>query len=202
MYKKFKTIGLFAAAVALLCSMPQAKAEDAKAVAAPAVVASAGTSVAVIDLSRVAHESLAGKDLDKKVKAARDALKAEGESAEKSLREKEAALIKELKALDPKKGDDRKLGESKKKTFEDEIKKKRQGCIQKSSDLKNGEIEAMKTLQGAIAKVAATVAEEKKIHVVLDRQAVLIAVQGLDISAEVIKGLDATVKSVPFKTSK
>ncbi len=202
MYKKNKTVGLVVAALVVACLMPYAaKAEEAKAPAA-VVVASSGTSVAVIDLSRVAHESLAGKDLDKKVKAARDALKAEGEGAEKSLREKEAALIKELKALDPKKGEDRKLGESKKKSFEEEIKKRRQGFIQKSSDLKNGEIEAMKVLQNSIAKVAATVAEEKKIHVVLDRQAVLIAVQGLDISAEVIKGLDATVKSVPLKTSK
>ena len=184
-----KTIGVFAAVVMMLAIAPDVRAEEA---AAPAV----------IDLSRVARESLAGKDLDKKVKAARDALKAEGEGAEKALREKEAALIKELKALDPKKGEDRKIGETKKKAFESEIQKKRQGFIQKGSDLKNAEIESMKSMQGSIALVAAKVAEQKKIDIVLDRQAVLIAVQGLDISAEVIKGLDATVKSVPFKAGK
>lgn len=196
---KNKMMGTFAAALVMLAVLPSARAEDA---AAAPVAAGAGTKVAVIDLSRVAHESLAGKDLDKKVKASRDALKAEGEGAEKSLREKEAALIKELKALDPKKGEDRKTGEAKKKAFEAEIQKKRQGFIQKGSDLKNAEIEAMKSLQGSIAQVAAKVAEEKKIDVVLDRQAVLIAVQGLDVSAEVIKGLDATVKTVPFKVGK
>ncbi len=197
---KNKTIGIFAAVVMMLAIAPDVRAEEAAAPAPMAAVVS--NKVAVIDLSRVARESLAGKDLDKKVKAARDALKAEGEGAEKALREKEAALIKELKALDPKKGEDRKIGETKKKAFESEIQKKRQGFIQKGSDLKNAEIESMKSMQGSIALVAAKVAEQKKIDIVLDRQAVLIAVQGLDISAEVIKGLDATVKSVPFKAGK
>jgi len=160
---------------------------------AGAFAADAVQPVAIIDLAKVVETSSAGKDLQGKFKSKKEALQKEAIAYEKELREKEQTLIKDKKSLDEK------AFNEKKKTFETALKKQRQDILTKNVNLEKSKNEALKTIQTKVAQISADIADEKKIQVVLDRSAVVIAQQSLDITADVIKKLDDTLKSVPLK---
>lgn len=155
--------------------------------------AHAETPVAVLDLTKVIEVSAVGKDLQAKFKARKDAVQKEAVAYEKELQSKEQTLMKDRKSLDEK------AFTEKKKSFEAELKKKRQDVLTKNVDLEKSKNEALKTIQTKVAQIAADIADEKKIQVVLDRTAVVIAVQSLDITADVIKKLDDSMKTVTLK---
>ncbi len=182
-FSSVRMAALAIAGVALLSSAA-AMAADAPAAIQP---------VAVIDLAKVIETSSVGKDLQEKFKAKKEALQKEAIAYEKDLREKESTLMKDKKSLDEKGFNE------KKNKFEDGLKKKRQEILTKNVDLEKAKNEALKTIQTKVAQISADIADEKKIQVVLDRTAVVIAQQSLDITADVIKKLDDTLKSVPLK---
>lgn len=186
---KYTLVSFYSAfALGLTMLVPHAIAADATPV-----------TIAIIDQSRVIEQSDAGKDVEKQLNTKKAELKKTAEGYEKDLRAKEEALIKEIKALDPKNQDDRKKAEEKKKAFDAEVMKKRQEVIKKNTDLEKMKIGAVKTIQSNVAKIAADIADERKIQVVLDRTAVLIAIQNLDITDEALKRLNASLKSLPLK---
>lgn len=153
----------------------------------------AATPIAVIDLAKIVEVSLAGKDLQTKFKARRDALQKEGASYESDLRQKEkmlAALVK--------KGDQDGF-KSKKASFENELKSKRDAILKKNIALERSKNEALAVLQGNVAKVCADLAEAKQIDVIIDKSAVVIAQKTLDMTGEVVQRLDAQLKSIPLK---
>lgn len=156
-------------------------------------VAKADMPIAILDMAKVIETSVAGKSVSDQLKKKREALQAEAKEFEKSLREKEEILIKQKKELEAKDF------EAKKVAFEKEVMETRQTVLTKNSQIEKMKISALKILQEKVAKATADVADEKKIQVVLSRDAVVIAQQGLDITAEVLKRLDAEVKSVPLK---
>lgn len=177
-----------------------AQAQDAAKVAEPATAATtAATTIAIVDLEKVISNSSAGKDLDVKVKAKKIELKTLAEGYQKALHTKEQGLIAVGKKMNPKDQADIKSWEEKKKSFDAEILAKRQDVEKKNAAIVKGEITAIKEIQANVAKITADIALQKKIQIVLDRKAVLIAIQGLDITDEVLKDLNAKVKTVAFK---
>jgi outer membrane protein len=163
------------------------------AVAIGAFSAHADTPVAVIDLAKIIEDSSAGKDLQAKFKSKKESLQKEAVSYENDLKSKEQTLLKDKKSLDDK------AFAAKKKSFETDLKKKRQEILTKNMDLEKSKNDALKTIQSKVAQIAADIADEKKIQVVLDRTAVVIAQQSLDITGEVITKLDSTLKTVSLK---
>lgn len=149
--------------------------------------------VAVIDLEKIIATSSAGKDLQEKFKSKKEALQKEAISYEKDLREKEQTLMKDKKSLDEK------AFNEKRKSFEESLKKKRQEILTKNVELEKSKNEALKTIQTKVAQISADIADERKIQVVLDRTAVVIAQQSLDMTGDVLKKLDGALKSVPLK---
>ena len=79
------------------------------------------------------------------------------------------------------------------------IEKNRRRFWQEKVDLQRMEMGALREIQESIAKISADVADEKKIQMVIDRKSVVIAQQGLDITAEVLKRLDEKMKTVELK---
>lgn len=167
--------------------MSQGAVLAADAPAAPA------SPLAVIDLSRVIDASAVGKDLQAKFKAKKDSLQKEASGYEKDLQTKEQTLLADRKSLD-----DKAFAE-KKKSFEMDLKKKREVILQKNMDLEKAKNIALKNIQDNVARICAKLAEEKKIQAVLDRTAVVIAQESLDITGDVIKKLDETMKTVDLK---
>jgi outer membrane protein len=157
------------------------------------VAAFADSPVAVIDLARVIETSAVGKDLQEKFKTKKEALQKEAIAYEKDLREKEQTLMKDKKTMDAKA-----FGE-KRKSFEEGLKKKRAEILEKNVSLEKSKNNALKTIQTKVVQISADIAKEKKIQVVLDQTAVVIAQESLDITADVIKKLNGDLKTVPLK---
>ncbi len=155
--------------------------------------AKADTPIAVIDLVKIVETSAAGKDLQSKFKAKKDAVQKEAVSYEKDLKDKEQTLLKDSKTMDKKAFSEKKSG------FEKALMKKREELLSKNRDLEKSKNQALKSIQSKVAQICASIAEEKKIQVILDRSAVVIAQQSLDITGEVIKKLDEDMKSVTLK---
>lgn len=153
----------------------------------------ADTPVAVIDLLKIIEVSAAGKDLQTKFKAKKEALQKEAVAYEADLKSKEQTLMKDSKSLDKEAFAEKKAG------FEKALLKKREEVITKGSKLEKSRNEALKSIQSKVAQICADIAEARKIQVILDRSGVVIAQQALDITADVIKKLDESMKTVSFK---
>ncbi len=170
---------IFILAFAILAFMaPQAKAD---------------MPIGVIDLAKIIETSAAGKDLQTKYKARKEAVQKEVTAFETDLKSKEQTLIKDSKSMDQKAFMD------KKNTFEKDLKKKRGDVLSKNVALEKSKNDALKDIQAKVAQICADIAEQKKIQVILDRSAVVIAQQSLDITSDVITKLDATLKTVDLK---
>lgn len=164
------------------------------------VAAATAPTIAIIDLEKVIRDSSAGKNLDATIKAKKNELKNLAEGYQKALHAKEQSLIAVGKKMNPKDQADIKSWEEKKKAFDGEILGKRQDVEKKNAGIVKGEIVAIKDIQENVVKITADIAKQKNIQIVLDRKAVLIAIQGLDITDEVLKNLNAKVKTVAFKS--
>ncbi|OFW87945.1 MAG: hypothetical protein A3J37_00800 [Alphaproteobacteria bacterium RIFCSPHIGHO2_12_FULL_45_9] len=155
--------------------------------------AKADTPIGVIDLAKIIETSAAGKDLQAKFKTRKEAVQKEVTAFEADLKSKEQTLAKDSKSMDQKAFMDKKAG------FEKDLKKKREDVLSKNIALEKSKNDALKTIQSKVAQICADIAEQKKIQVILDRGAVVIAQQSLDITADVIKKLDETLKTVDLK---
>lgn len=165
--------------------------------AAPAMAADAASApapVAVLDMEAVVKNSVAGKGLQKELKARMDKIKAEAEAFKKDMADKEKALVAKYKE-----SGDPKAVEAERKKFADELKASQKKIIDENVALEKSKLAAIGTIQQNIAKVAADIADERKIQIVVDRKFVVIAEQSLDISEEVLKRLDGVLKSAPLK---
>lgn len=163
------------------------------AIAMPHAAKAEATSIGVIDLAKIIETSAAGKDLQAKFKTRKEAVQKEAVAFEKDVQSKEQTLIKDRKSLDEK------AFNEKKATFEKDLKKKREDVLSKNVTLEKSKNEALKAIQGKVAQICADIASEKKIEIILDRSSVVIAQQSLDITADVIKKLDDTLKTVDLK---
>jgi Skp family chaperone for outer membrane proteins len=75
-----------------------------------------------------------------------------------------------------------------------------QGLVQKKKrDLEQAVLDSTGVLRDALLKIVAEIADEKKFDVVLNRQNVVIADKGLDITPQVLEKLNATLTEVPLK---
>lgn len=153
----------------------------------------ADTPVAVIDLLKIIEVSAAGKDLQTKFKTKKEALQKEAVAYETDLKSKEKTLMKDSKSLDKEAFAEKKAG------FEKALLKKREEVMTKGSNLEKSRNEALKSIQSKVAQICADIAETRKIQVILDRSGVVIAQQALDITGDVIKKLDESMKTVSFK---
>lgn len=162
---------------------------------APAATANStfSSNIAVLDLEAVVQKSEAGKGISSIIAQREKTLQSQANDMKKSLKEKEQKLIADRKA-----NIDQKTFEAEKKKFEDDIKSSQQTLLSKSNELEKSKLAALKTIQQSIAKITADVADERKIQIVVDRKFVVIAEQNMDITDEVLKRLNATVKSIPF----
>lgn len=155
--------------------------------------AKADMPIGVIDLAKIIETSAAGKDLQTKFKTRKEAVQKEADAFEADVKVKEQSLIKDSKTLD------QKAFTEKRTTVGKDLQKKKEAIINKNVALEKTKNEALKDIQAKVAQICADLAEQKKIQVILDRSAVVIAQQALDLTADVITKLDATMKTVELK---
>lgn len=154
------------------------------------------SKIGIIDLRKVIEESEAGKNIASQLKTRQESIQKEAAEFEKKLKAEEQDILAKRK--------DMKAEEftEKKKSFEQDFLKSRQTVMTKSSELDSSRKQALAELQKHIAKISADVAKEKKLEIIIDRQFVILAEEGMDISADVMAKLNSTVKAIPISSGK
>lgn len=148
----------------------------------------AQTSIAVVDVQSLLSQSDASKDIQKQVKARRDKLQAEFSKYEKELRDNEKSIIEDRANMSAEEFAKKREG------FEKDIISKQKIVQDKKSKLESGVTKATTTVRGEIAKIVASIADDRGYDVVLTRQSVVIVSKETDITAEVMEKLN---KSLP-----
>lgn len=156
-------------------------------------VSYAETKIGVVDMQRILSESDAGKSIQSQIKTQREKLNTEITAMEKKLREQEQALIKQSKELT------KEEFQPKKKEFEEGFIKARDEAKKKRLKAEEGMRKAIEKLQNEIAQVVAAISEERALDLVLSRNNVVVVAKPLDITADVLKGLNDKVKEIEVK---
>lgn len=162
----------------------------AAAAPAPAVPLPEGAKVGLIDLQRVADESAAGKAAIAQVKVLFDKKSAELQTLQTQIqalqqkKQTQSSVMSPAAAAQTDKDIER---------LQLELQYKQTGAEKEVNDLRN---ELMGDFVQKVAPVVEAFAKEKGLQAVLDigSNAVFFAVPGMDISADIVKRLDAVVK--------
>lgn len=158
-------------------------------VAAPAAHA-ADVSIAVVDVEALMSESAAAKSIKDQVQVQSDKFEAEMQALEKQL----TADLEKLKKDSEKLSSEEK--EKKGAEFFQKRAESKKTLKKRFSALRKGENQALTKLTDAIFEVCAKLAEERKYDLVITRANVIVGSKTLDITADVMKNLNATLPSV------
>jgi outer membrane protein len=160
--------------------------------AVPAARAEAPT-VAIVDVEKILAESKAAQSLQKQIQSKKEAFQKEFSGKEAELKKIETGLMAEREKLSAEE-----FGK-KKKAYEEKILETRKLFEKRRNSLDGGLKTAMSELRKNIVQSTAEVADEKKYDIVLTRESVLIAEKSLDITADVLKKLDAKLSDIQLK---
>lgn len=160
--------------------------------AAPAQSRAEAPTIAIVDVEKVLNDSKASQSLQKQLQTKKEAFQKEFSLKEKQLRETEAALLAERDKISAEEF------AKKRKAYEERIMETRKLFQKSRNSLDQGLSKAMVELRKNIVESTAKIADEKGYDVVLTRESVLIAEKSLDITAEVLKTLDARISTIPL----
>jgi len=148
------------------------------------VQVNAQTSIAVVDVDAVMSQSLAAKSVKKQVKKKRDSFLA-------TVKKEEDKLRKEMKSLETKRDEMSKEEFVKKaQAFEKRRLEARNGIQKKKSALDKSYSTAMNTLLKVIFEVCESIAEEKKIDLIITKQNIIVGSKSLNITDTVMKRIN------------
>jgi outer membrane protein len=150
--------------------------------------------MAVVDIQTAMVQSKAGQSIQKQVAEQRKALDADADKIEAELMAKQKTVTAEREKLSP---EDfaKKSAEIQKKAMESS-----QSLQARDAQIKRNTAATMSDLARKLAEVANDVAKAGKYDLLLSRQAVVAAPGSSDITAEVIKALDAKVPDMKLKS--
>ncbi len=159
----------------------------------PVYAQAAAPTIAIVDVEKILSEANAAKSLQKQIQAKKDAFQKEFADKEKSLKDTETKLM-----ADKDKVSAEQFGKER-KAYEEKILETRKLFQKRRNSLDQGLAKAMQELRKNIVASTAEVAEEKGYDIVVPRESVLIAEKSLDITAEVLKKLDAKLADVKLQ---
>lgn len=180
------------ACVGMVGYISPAFAEDA---AAPAAAAKP-LNIAVVDVEKILIESKAAKSIKAQVEKNSADFIADVKKAENTLREKQKALQKEAAGLS--KEDLNK----KAKTFEEGRLAEKKRIEGKKAKLDKAYAEAMGKLTNTIYKVCQSIADARKIDLIITRQNIIVGAKSLDITGDVLANMDKELPSLTLDLKK
>jgi outer membrane protein len=154
--------------------------------------------VAVMDVQRLLHESSAGKSVQKQLEAQRNTYSQELTKQEKDLRAAEQELNRQRTLISPEAFNGRR------RQFEQKV-----GNLQREAQNRKREFDkmqgaAIRTMEASITEIVQVIASERKLSLILPKNATILHVPELEITEEVMKRLNAKLPSVkvqpPAKT--
>lgn len=159
----------------------------------PSAHAADAPSIALVDVEKILAESKAAQSLQKQIQGKKESFQKEFAAKEKELKTTETSLLSEKEKLSAEE-----FGK-KRKAYEEKILETRKLFQKRRNSLDQGLEKAMQELRRNIVESAAKVADAKGYDIVLTRDSVLIAEKSLDITADVLKELDAKVTDIKLK---
>lgn len=176
-------VGLFAG---LLMIIPASAMAQKDGVAVP--------KLAVLDMQQLLGESKAGQSIRDQVEKQRNKYQKSIKKHEDDLRGSEKELSKQRQILS------KEAFSEKAKDFQKDILDAQKDVNSKKYKLDKAFSEAMGKLREKIIKITAEIAAKEGYDAVLSRQAVVIVSKEVDITADVLKKLNAQVKTISVKT--
>ena len=161
-------------------------------VAAPAARAESPT-IAIVDIEKILADSKASQSLQKQIQTKKEAFQKEFSAKEAELKKTETGLLAEREKVTAEE-----FGK-KRKAYEEKILETRKLFQKRRNSLDEGLNAAMTELRKNIVQATTEVGEEKDYDIVLTRESVIIADKTLDITADVLKKLDAKLTDIQLK---
>lgn len=182
----FKAAAIAALALGTSSLSTAALAQAAAPAAAPA------TSIIVVDMARVASDSAAGKSGQTQLKTKLDSLQARGKTLSDSLRTEEETLLKARQAntMAPE------AFQAKVKDLQTKQNNARTELGNREQELQRSNAFVNQQIFNAVGPIIQAVMRERGATVVLARDAALAVSPALDVTAEVIRRLDAALPRV------
>jgi len=146
--------------------------------------------VAVLDFDRILRDSAAHKNILPQMEKLQNQMQDEVRAQEKALRDAEADLQRQRGILAPE------AYQQKRREFEQRIAAAQQDVNVKKQTLERAFGNAMNDVRGALLQIAAEIARERSITLMLPKSSVVLAVPELDISKEALTRLDKRLPSV------
>ena len=159
-------------------------------IAAPAANAADPVKIAVVDIQSLLKNSKAAQSIESQIATMRKTFQGEVEKEEKDLRAKENAIVAQKDKL---KEDELK---AKAQEFQKQVAAGQKKVQDRKATLDKSIADALGTLRAEIVKIVAKIGEDKDLDLVLARTDVVIVNKDMDITADVLKQLDANLPSV------
>lgn len=149
-----------------------------------------GTRIAVIDVQNLLNELKAAKNVQEQIQKKRKALQDEFSKKERDLRDEQENIIKNAKDKSPEDLKKERIA------FEKKLLDMRKLVQEEQRKLEKAANDALQTLRMEILKIVADIADDKKYDIVLSRQNVVLADKGMEISDQVMKELNKSLKKI------
>lgn len=163
------------------------------ALALTAAPALAETSLGVVNVAKIMNDSKAATSVRSQLQAKQKSFQTELDAKEKELLAEDQALVKQ------KDGADKAAFEAKVKAFRQKAAAEQRKVQDKKIQLDKAFSGALEDIQKNVVEVVKQVAVEKKMTMVVTSAQVIYGDASLDITAEVLKRLDAKLPSVAVK---
>ena len=152
-------------------------------------------AVLIIDISRIQSQSLVGQDVQRQVQALRKRLQTELEKKQNEIKAMSDKLQKERASLTQQQFQARaREVDARAQAFNKEV-EERQAMVQRALRLADNEIDR------ALRPILQELMDKKKANFVFDRSQVALAVDSIDVTAEVIKKLDKKLPTLTLDLS-
>ncbi len=147
-------------------------------------------SIAVLDIQRILRESLAAKSVRPQADKIRGKYQKEVRNQESQLRKAEQDLARQRAILSPE------AYAQKRRKFEERARTAQRSVQGRKRQLDKAFGGAMEKVRGALVKIAAKIASERKINLVLPKSVVLLSLKSLDITDQTLARLNKQLPSV------
>ncbi|MBX2854010.1 MAG: OmpH family outer membrane protein [Rhodobacteraceae bacterium] len=176
--------GLTLLCIALCCGgVPQAKAQSSDSDDAKPVL----SGVLIVSMDRILRESAAGGSVQEQAESLRERLRASLDDRRKKLRDEERELAKLRDTMERDAFDERVAD------FEAQVRELRRDEQGDSGRLQRAVGLARAQLREQLAGILVQLMTERGAGVMIDKKQVLVSANGLDVTDEAIKRLDAVV---------
>ena len=152
-----------------------------------------GTSIGVVDVIYIMSNAKAANHVEEQRNSLREKFLAEIAEAEKKLRDQEKSLIEERGKVSKEEYIE------KRKAYEEQLLKTRRYAQTKKRAIEAAANTAMNQVRAKLYEVVEQISKERQYDLVISNKNVISGAKSLDITAEALERIDASIAKIPLK---